>query len=47
MQRTVDCVTELASKAMSRAAVLAAYAVEVEEAGERVIDLTPPPAPDT
>lgn len=42
MQRTVDGVTELASKEMSREAVAAASAVEAEEAGERGEDVVPP-----
>jgi hypothetical protein len=43
MQRTVDSVTRLASKEMSREAVTAASAVEAEEAGERGEDVPPPP----
>jgi hypothetical protein len=39
MQRTVDGVTELASKEMSREAVTAASALEAEEAGERGEDV--------
>lgn len=41
MQRTVDGVTELASKEMSREAVVAASAAEAEEAGERGEDVPP------
>ena len=39
MQRTVDGVTELASREMSRDAATAASAVEAEEAGERGEDV--------
>ena len=39
MQRTVDGVTELASREMSRDAVTVASAVEAEEAGERGEDV--------
>jgi hypothetical protein len=39
MQRTVDGVTELASREMSRDAAAAASAVEAEEAGERGEDV--------
>lgn len=41
MQRTVDGVTQLASKEMSREAVAAATAFEAEEAGERGEDVRP------
>lgn len=39
MQRTVDGVTELASREMSRDVAIAATAVEAEEAGERGEDV--------
>lgn len=42
MQRTVDGVTALASREMSRDAATAASAVEAEEAGERGEDVTSP-----
>jgi hypothetical protein len=41
MQRTVDGVTNLASREMSREAVIAASALEAEEAGERGEDVLP------